>query len=223
MTKNLPAKLGPTLATRCRYTKLKQLCAEYQAKRTQSCRMLEVLCDYPEVAKVLNRLQELSNELEHLLFNATTSGDGIFIDVTAESFELIDLLDSNSPTRPKLDRVTVRKYSKRLYAKHHPDRKGGNPQLFQSIKALVKANHVEGLYLMLLDTDFSDADDSVLTKMIQSMQGRLDKIPASNSWKVNYAYMAKGKDAAAQELISQLERKCETTAFQILGVSEKLD
>lgn len=220
MTLNLPAKIGPTLVTHCRYTKLKQLCNEYLARRKQTCRLLEILCESPTVTASLQRLQMLSNELEHLMFN--TSCRGLTIDITAESFELIDLLDSNSPSKPKIDSVTVRKYSKRLYAKHHPDRKGGDPQVFNSVKALVKANHVEGLYLMLLETDFSDADDSVLTKMIQSMQGRLDRLPASNSWKINYAYMAKGKEAAQEELVRQLERKCESTAFQILGVEEKL-
>lgn len=214
MKTNLPAKLAPTLVTHCRYSKLRTLCAEFEAKQKQARKVVELLAMDSEVEAVLYRLQVLANEVEQRLLSRSENS----VDITSESMDLLDLLDSDFSALRKVDAATIKKYSRRLYAKHHPDR-GGDPSVFQSIKALVKAKHLEGLYLMLLDTDFSDADDSVLTKTIQRMYGRLEQLPASNSWKILYTYLSCGKEKAKSELLRMLEIKCEKTSYLLLGLT----
>lgn len=214
--KLLPARISPDLVTYCNYTKLKHLCKKYDDQRSSQRRTLSLLCDSPGVQASLDKLRATSNEFEQLVM--AFARDGISVDVTAESFDLLDTLDYDSAVLAKVDRVTLRKYARRLYSKHHPDRPGGNADIFNSIKSMEKAGHVEGLYLMLLDADFSDTQDSVLLKMLRSVQGKIDRLQSLPSWHIMYCLYAKGSAAAQAELIRQINSKTTKIQNQILGI-----
>lgn len=216
--KNLPVKHNSlSLTMRCRYSTLKALCESYASAREQKRKLLNILCEDSRVQAVLDELQVTVNDFEQLVMDFSDRKK-ITVDITAEAFDLLDALDADSAVLAKIDRATVKKYARRLYSKVHPDRPGGDANVFHAARQLEKAGSVEALYLMLIGSDFSEADDTALTNMIQSMRGRIDKLPAANSWRVSYAYLAKGKEQAILELVTQIQKKTQRVKDQILGV-----
>jgi len=185
-------------------TRATRLHAEYVKLSSNVDTCLRFLCARSDVSKAVAQLTEAAYRLTLVQADAQRFGSAR-VAVHAGNISLRDALDGNAPAQGHVDRVALRALYRKLRPLAHPD-SATNASSTVTLTQLRQAYESESLQLLHLyslalraqDADFSL---SALEKTASFLQRRLLLLRATQCYGVLCAYMSRGADKAAAELL----------------------
>lgn len=144
--------IHPSLLQLTAAQKLKRECDAYSALLTGVEKALQGMhAESKVIQELLAKLHNLAHEYELLL--ATKPPAGVKFNITGVQTTLTQILNAKVALIDKVDWVTVDRYKRKLRSKYHPDRRGGDAQVFDLIVQAARSGSVEILYTYLVIDD----------------------------------------------------------------------
>lgn len=165
--------------------------------------------DGQKVAELLVKIRQA--ERDNLELRVAQARKVSAVDVTTE-FQVsdVELLNDTDTTLRRIALANAKKYGRALLQKWHPDRPGGDADVFQLCQSAIKSGDVELVHILLYrygDSNQESPPEFHPEALLRKVKVRTEKLYGSRLHRVFSLYACGNYEAFRLELITLLEKK----------------
>lgn len=169
----------------------------------------------PEVMSAYNKLLETDRLVREMFIGQADKI--IAVNIGGEDTKIVDLLDDKDSVHFALRRAQAKRFAKRLYSLHHPD-KGGSPASFNTIRRAVEHGDLEVLMYFRIRDGIDDFAEDDIKQLTQKIQVRIQQFKGSNGFQIARTYHS-NREESIKRYIALMEKRTETLNMQMFGMT----